>query len=169
MGKQRRSPAEKKLADEILSQVKAGGDEVKFKAAQRYTNAAMKSERFEFSRLRSAHDGLPIRYFRTPGESLTGFLGPPAQEIWKGSTYPLVLDDGRVIRLPGNRRLKLAIEKADCLYQRITITYVGKLFTRFGGHYEKVYRIDAAPFSGEKTTAAGAEAVARAMASAGEK
>jgi hypothetical protein len=107
--------------------------------------AATNNPRFEFSRSKSAVDGLPIHYFRVAGESVVGILCPPDQEIWKGVTYKLVQDDDTIVRLPGNRRLTKAIEKADALYCRVKITYLGKLNTKFGGHYEKVYTIEQAP------------------------
>jgi len=120
-------------------------DPAKLKKVAKYTDAAEKNPRFEFSRGKSAVDGLPIHYFRTPGEFVVGVLCAPDQELWKGVTYRLVQDDDTIIRLPGNRRLTKAIEKADALYTRVKITYVGKLNTKWGGHYEKVYRIEDAP------------------------
>ncbi len=170
MGVLRRSPAEKKLAEEITAQAKTKRpDPAKFARAKRYAEEATRSQRFEYNRLQSTHDGLPIHYFHDVGESVVGILGEPSQEMWKGWTYPLVQDDGRVIRLPGNRRLLKAIDKADAIGQRVKITYKGKLFTRYGGHYEKVYLLELAPLAQEPMTPAGRELLQAAAAEARAK
>jgi hypothetical protein len=137
-------------AAESVAQIKAKAatrkpDANRFRRAARYADAAMQSDRYELSRSKSSVDGLKIHYFRVEGESVTGILAEPERELWKGVTYRLVQDDGTVVRLPGNKRLTKAIEKADAIYQRVKITYHGKLYTRFGGHYEKVYTLEAAP------------------------
>ncbi len=56
-------------------------------------------------------------------------------------TYPVKLDDGRVVRIVGHRRLRQLIDAGDYLGRRIILTYEGKLLTRWGGHYEKLYTI----------------------------
>jgi hypothetical protein len=142
----KREPRKTETAEEILAKAaQRKPDPEKFARVQERADAAIQSDRFEFSRSKSCVDGLLIHYFRTVGESVTGVLAAPESELWKGVTYKLVQDDGVVVRLPGNRRLNKAIKTADCLYQRVTITYLGKLYTRFGGHYEKVYTVVPAP------------------------
>lgn len=139
---QRRTKAEIELAGKIstLAATKKP-DPHKAAKAKRLSEAAKKSPRFEYNRGFSAVDQLPIYYFHRRGESLTGTLGEPDQEMWRGSTYPLLLDDGRVIRLPGNRMLHKAIQAGDYVGQKVTITYDGKLYYRYGGHYQKTYTI----------------------------
>lgn len=149
---QRRSSAEKKLADALLAKaVQRKADPDKFSRAARLTRAAVKSPRHEYNRFFSCVDQLPIHYFHAVGESLTGILGEPDQEMWRGSTYPLLLDDGRVVRLPGNRMLHKLIDAADCIGQRVTITYKGKLYYRYGGHYQKVFSLEPAPLDAAMT------------------
>lgn len=140
-------------------------DPAKLKKVAKYSDAAEANPRFEFSRGKSAVDGLPIHYFRVPGDYVVGVLCPPDQELWKGVTYKLVQDDDTIVRLPGNRRLTKAIEKADALYTRVKITYLGKLHTKWGGHYEKVYRVEEAP-KDRVASVAGRELIARAAAEA---
>lgn len=135
----------------------------KFTRANRRTDAAKKSDRFEWNRSKSTIDGITIHYFRVRGESVTGILCAPQFELWKGVTYKLVLDDDTILRLPGNRQLNKLIKDADCLYQRVTITYEGKLW-RQSHHYEKVYTLSPAPLSNEPMTAAGKSVLARAVA-----
>lgn len=137
----------------------------KFQRANRRTDAAKKSDRFEWNRSKSTIDAIPIHYFRVRGESVTGILCAPQFERWKGVTYKLVLDDDTVIRLPGNRQLNKLIDAADCLYQRVTITYEGKIW-RASHHYEKVYTLSPAPLSGESATPAGRALIAQAAADA---
>jgi hypothetical protein len=137
----------------------------KFTRANRRTDAAKKSDRFEWNRSKSTIDGITIHYFRVRGETVTGILCAPQFELWKGVTYKLVLDDDTVIRLPGNRQLNKLISDADCLYQRVTITYEGKIW-RQSHHYEKVYTLSPAPFGGESATAAGRALIAQAAADA---
>jgi hypothetical protein len=164
----KRVPKETETADEILAKATTRKpNPEKFARVQEHVDAAVASDRFEFSRTKSCVDGLPIHYFRTVGESVTGVLASPESELWKGVTYKLVQDDGAVIRLPGNRRLNKAIKTADCLYQRVTITYLGKLYTRFGGHYEKVYTIVPAPLVDSR--AGMSSAAAKAFAAAAKK
>jgi len=146
--KRRRSAGEKALADAILDKSrKKTPNKEKFKLAANYTENAEKADRFELNYGKSSIDGRPIHHFYKIGESLVGVIGEAQGETYGPSSFPFVLDDGTVIRVPGNRRLAIAIRKADCLYQRIRITYKGKLHAKTGGHYEKVYLVEAAPIS----------------------
>lgn len=140
----------------------------KFRRANRRTEAAKKSDRYEWNRSKSTVDGRIIHYFRVRGESVTGILCPPECELWKGVTYKMSLDDDTMIRLPGNRQLNKLIKDADCLYQRVTITYEGKIW-RASHHYEKVYTLSPAPLNAElmlTATAAGSAVLGQAMAEA---
>ena len=174
--KQRRSPAEIELAGKLQERSKKRTpDNAKFDKAKRYAEASVKSPRFEENFGQSSIDHLPVHYFRAKGEYVVGIIGEAQGESYGPSTYPFQVDiingqaiDGdRVIRLPGNRRLARAIVKADCLYQRIKITYLGKLFAKAGGHYEKVYRIEAAPLSKEPMTPEGQRVLVEAAREAG--
>jgi hypothetical protein len=147
MAKAKKEPKANK--PETVAQIRAKAakirpDPAKFARAQRRSDAAQRSERFEWNRSKSTVDGILIHYFRIRGESITGILCAPDYESFKGLTYKLLLDDDTITRLPGNRQLNRVIKDADCLYQRVTITYLGKrwLTTR---HYEKVYAISQAP------------------------
>jgi hypothetical protein len=141
--KGRRSPAEKTLADGILAKAaKYTPDPAAFASAKAYAEVTQKSKRFE-QQNRTA-GGLLIQRFRKPGEQITGVLGECNGTTGLGeSTYPIVQDDGSVVCVPGNRRLVRAFRKAKCKFQRIRITYQGKLYTG-NGRYEKVYLVESA-------------------------
>ncbi len=173
--KTRRSAAEVALADRLTEQAKKRTPNAeKFRQAKRYADAAEKSPRHEQNFGKSSIDGLPIHHFHRIGEYVIGTVGECQGETHGPSSFPFQVDviDGepvegnRVIRLPGNRRLQIAIRKADCLYQRITVTYKGKLHAKTGGHYEKVYLVEAAPLSKEPMTKAGKDLLAKAAAEA---
>ncbi len=143
--KSRRSSAEKAIAETIQAEsAKAKPDPRAFARAGKYADKACQSKRFDSLNRRRTGDGLLIKRFRIPGDSVVGTLGEARSE-WQGeSTIPFVLDDGRVIALPGNRRLQKAIEKAKATFLRVRIIYLSKLRTN-AGHYEKVYRVELAP------------------------
>lgn len=168
MSKAKKTP-ENKL--ETVEQIRAKAaaatpDPAKFKRAMRHTEAALVADGYEWNRSKSTVDGLPIHYFRVRGEALTGILGAADYELWKGHTYRLILDDGTVVRLPGNRQLNKLIKASECVYQRITITYLGKLY-RHSHHYEKVYSIVPAPNEG--VGRAGRKLIQQAAAEAAAK
>lgn len=174
--KERRSPAEVSLADAILDKSKKRTpNQEKFRQAQKYADTASRAARFEENYGKSSIDQLPIHHFHRRGEYVIGTIGESQGETHGPSSFPFQVDvingvaiDGkRVIRLPGNRRLVIAIRKADCLYQRVRITYLGKLHQKTGGHYEKVYWVESAPLSKEPTTPAGRQELSKAMAEAG--
>ena len=143
--KTRRSSAEKALAQHILA--RADGktpDTEAFAVAKRYGQKAMKNSAFAYRR-RSRIDGLMVHRFRKEGESVVGTVGDQTRrEWWAETTIPFVLDSGRIMLLPGNRRLIGAIKKAKAWNLRVKITYVGKLRTS-GGHFEKVYMVESKP------------------------
>jgi len=143
MGEQRRSTKEKELSDHIqdVSKSRTAHNKEAAARAEKYARAAMGSKRFESIRNKSKIDGLHIHRFRQSGETVEGILGEKRSEWWGESTIPLVLDSGRIILLPGNKRLLKSIKKADATFRRCKITYTGKLFTGLG-HYEKVYLVE---------------------------
>lgn len=147
--KRRRSSAEKALAEKIVAEsTKHAPDPHAFAAAKRYTDASVASRRFD-SHNRTP-EGLEIHRFRRPDEQITGVLGEcNGQTGWGESSYPIVQDDGSIICVPGNRRLVKAFRKAKATYQRITITYLGKLYNTYG-HYEKVFRVELTPLGKEE-------------------
>jgi len=172
---QRRSAAEVALADRLTEQAKKRTPSAeKFRRAKQYADAAEKSPRHEQNFGKSSIDGLPIHHFHQIGEYVIGTIGECQGETHGPSSYPFLVDniDGQeitgkpVIRLPGNRRLQMAIRKADCLYQRIKVTYKGKLHAKTGGHYEKVYLVEPAPLGKEPMTKAGQDLLSKAAAEA---
>jgi hypothetical protein len=146
----RRSAAETKTARGILAAAKQAppASKAKFLAAKRYADAAVSSQRHESHYSHSSVDQTPIKYFYQTGDSIVGVLGECQAEAYQASSYPLLLDSGRICRVPGNRRLRLAIQKADAIGQRVRITYQGKLYKK-AGHYEKCYTIELAPLDKE--------------------
>ena len=148
--------------EDILAKAKSNKyDMLAFARGARRSLAAVRSERFEWNRSKSTIDGRPIHYFRTRGESLTGVLGAAEFELWKGVSYKLILDDGSVVRLPGNRQLNKLIRDAKCVYLRVRVEYLGKRYLT-SRHYEKCYAIHPAPLKDESIldTKAGREALA---------
>ena len=121
----------------------------KFKAAADLT--AKYTEAQDFNWDRKAPDGVAVYYFHRIGETLTGVLGQPQRcSIMRGVRVddehltPLVLDDDTLVYLPNNKHLRRVIKKADCQFQRVSITYEGKKPTAHG-HYVKIYSVVPAP------------------------
>jgi hypothetical protein len=143
----RRSSAERQLATKI-DNLAAGkvGDPATFAQAELMTAAAVRSHRFEQDRSYHPGNGLPTYHFHDVGESLTGILGE-AETVheWRAAYYPVKLDDGRVLYIPGNRRLVKLIKTTHAIGLRVKITYLGK-FKKYGPSYEKVYSIKLVPF-----------------------
>lgn len=164
---ERRTPAEKRLAEELQARaVRQKPDPEKFRAAARLTKAAMRSPLHEYNRDFSVIDQLPIKRFYDRGDTVVGILGEPGTEMYFGQSYPLALDDGRVIRLPGNAMLHKLIKKTDAIGKHVRITYEGKKYYRYGqSHYMKTYSIEEVPLT-PKQIAEGS-ALAKAMADAG--
>jgi len=170
-GEQRERPTEKQIVKQIREHAeRTGPDPVKFAAGVRYSQASKRSRRFNYDR-RTA-DGAIIHYFHTPGEYLIGVLGESQKaQIPRGTSasfeylFPLVLDDDSLVYLPNNKRLRKVIDLAKCLFQRIKITYEGKIATSHG-HYEKVYTVEPAPLGKEGVGAAGRTILSKAMAEA---
>lgn len=131
--------------EEILAAAKkAKYDMLAFARGARRSLAAVRSSRHEWNRSKSTIDGLPMHYFRTPGETVTGIVGPAEFELWKGLSYRFILDDGSVGRLPGNRQLNKLIKDTKCQYLRVRIEYLGKEWLT-SRHYQKTYAIHPAP------------------------
>jgi hypothetical protein len=176
---QRRSGHEKALAEHLTEQAKKKVPNAeKFRQAKMYARQATRSQTFEDNYGKSSIDGLPIHHFYQKGEFVIGIIGESQGEIHGPSSYPFQIDllhsppnhivfsPPRIIRLPGNRRLAAAIRKADCLYQRIKVTYLGKKYQKLGGWYEKVYLVESAPLDKEPMTQEGRELLAKAAAEA---
>jgi hypothetical protein len=165
VSKSRRRPAEKALADTILAESKKHAPDLEAAAqAKRYVDATMASRRFD-SHNRTP-EGFTIHRFHREEETLTGVLGEcNGQSGYGESTYPIVQDDGSVICVPGNRRLVRAFRKGKFTFQRIRITYKGKLRTA-GGHHEKVFLVEPAPLGKDGVGPAGRDLIARAAADA---
>jgi len=144
---------------------KSKPDKAKFRRAMEHSEKCVQAGSFEWNRSKSTVDGLEIHYFRIRGESITGILCPGESELWAGTTYRIVLDDDTILRIPGNRQLKRIIKAADCVYQRVTITYLGKRWLA-SRHYEKTYQLDAAPLGKAGVGKAGREILAKTAAEA---
>ena len=70
-----------------------------------------------------------------------------------------------VVCVPGNRRLVKAFRTSKAFFQRITITYLGKL-NKSHSHYEKVYSVELSPPDKEGVGKVGREILAKASADA---
>lgn len=139
-------------------------DPKKFDRAARYTLVRTQRRSFDWQRGFSSVDAVKIVRLRKEGEQITGILGESQPELWGEATYPLLLDDGTLVRLPANFLLRKVIKLADCIHQRVTITYLGKDFSSpIGGHYKKVFRVDPAPLGKDGVGPKGAEILSQAM------
>jgi hypothetical protein len=144
------TPLEADLAKTILDLAKKKKpDKAKFAKARKQTAAQMEDPLYEYNRFYSLIDQLPIHYFHEYDQQVTGIVGEPGGDVWGGHTYPLVRDDGRVIRLPANRDLVSKIKQASAVGIHVTITYKGKQYYRKGGHYQKLYDLEVAPLPKE--------------------
>jgi len=163
--KSKPSTAERQLAAKIRAESsKHSADPEAFDKAKRYAEATVANERFETHN--RTPDGFTIHRFWRQGEQLTGMLGQcNGQNGYGESTYPIVLDDGSVVCVPGNRRLVKAFRTSKAFFHRITITYLGKL-NQSHSHYEKVYSVELSPLDKEGVGKVGREILAKAVAEA---
>jgi hypothetical protein len=141
-----------------------------FKAAADHTEKYTKAKDFNWDR--KAPDGVAVYYFHRIGETLTGVLGQSQRcSMLRGvrmdyeHLHPLVLDDDQLVYLPNNKHLRECIKKANCLFQRVTITYLGKKPTAHG-HYVKVYSVEPAPLGKDGVGKDGHRVLAQAAAEA---
>lgn len=167
-GKPRRTRPE---AADVKAAILAGHAKKKanpnaFKRAARYTLVRTQRRSFEWQRGFSSIDGTPIRRLNKIGDTLTGIIGEPGTEVWSEGTYPILLDDRTLVRLPANQLLRKAVKLADCLHLRVTITYLGKDYSQPGGHYRKVFKVDPAPLGKDGVGPDGAAILQKAMAEA---
>lgn len=139
----RRTPAEKRTADEI-DKLKPKIDLAAERKATRLVAAAKRSSRYEFNRGYSSVDEAPIRYFYHKGESITGILGSAQPEQFMECTFPVKQEDGRIVRIVAHRRLRQIVDVGKYVGRNVTIVYQGRLLTRWGGHNEKLYEVHAA-------------------------
>jgi len=158
---------------EVIAGIRATAAEVrpdpkKFKAAGKHTEKLTSSKDFNWDR--KAPDGVAVHYFHTIGESLTGVIGQSQRaSFMRGKRVdfehliPIVLDDDALLYLPNNKHLREIIKKADCWFQRVTVTYLGKKPTSHG-HYIKVYSVEPAPLGKDGVGKAGRRVVAQAAA-----
>jgi hypothetical protein len=139
----RRTPAEKRTADEI-DKLKPVVDLIAERQAARLVAAAKRSSRYEFNRGYSSIDEAPIRYFYHKDESITGIIGPAQPETFMECTFPIKGEDGRITRIVAHRRLRQVVEMGKYIGRNVTIVYKGRLLTKWGGHCEKLYEVHAA-------------------------
>jgi len=160
-------PSAAETKAEILAKAKtAKADPARFKRASRYSLAATRDIRFEWQRGFSSIDGSQIRRLNKIGDTIVGTLGEVQNEVWMEGTYPLVLDDGTMVRIPANAILRKAVKIAEAVYQHVRITYLGKLYTSPGGHYKKVFTVELVPLGKDGVGVEGRPIIERAMAEA---
>ena len=142
----------------IVSAILAGHDSLKisqataekgFAAAAELTKKAQANKHFNYHL--TAADGVPVRYFHHIGESITGIIGASQRAVMNRGVVtnheylvPIVDDDGQLFYLPNNKHLRELLKAACCWFQRVTITYRGKIRTN-NGHHRKVYEVTPAP------------------------
>jgi len=63
--------------------------------------------------------------FRWPGDEIEGTLGQPMMHIRRNTSYPIVLDDGSVRQIFGNKIDHQIIRDNELIGQRVNIRYIG--------------------------------------------
>lgn len=162
--KGKKPPAAETPAEIRAKAARQKPDPTAFAKAARYAANAKASKRFA-GRLVTP-EGYAIFRFRKEGDTLTGIVGECNGQMGYGaSTYIVVLDDGSCVAIIGHRRLVKALHLAKCKYQRVTITFEGKIYNSFR-HYEMVYTVTPAPLQDAPMTAAGRKLIEQAAAEA---
>lgn len=90
--------------------------------------------------------GAEFFIFREKGEAIEGvIIGRAIANVRRNSSYPIQLDDGRVVEVFANKTLHRQLK--ECLFQRIRIVYIGREHTSWG-HAKKIYRVYKIPHGG---------------------
>jgi hypothetical protein len=95
--------------------------------------------------------GNRLVFFRRPGDTIEGVLGPPIRNYHSQSTYPLQLESGETVEVPGNQHLARVIKKHKLIGEFVRIKFEGKMITG-GGHYRKIYHVAKMEQRGEALT-----------------
>ena len=86
--------------------------------------------------------GTEFFIFRCKGDFLEGKIcGHAIQNIRRSSSFPIKLDDGRVVEIFAGRLLHRIIMKNELVFSRVRIVYIGRQHTNFAGHQRKIYRV----------------------------
>ena len=86
--------------------------------------------------------GIEFFIFRQQGDSIEGTIcGHAITNFRRSSSYPIKLDDGRIVEIFGNKLLHRIIERGELIFSRVRIQYIGREYTNFGGHARKIYRV----------------------------
>lgn len=146
----RKKPSTVSLKKKLAAEIRGLADVKKAKPdltkAKNHVARIKKKKTFGSRLSKSSVDGIEIVRLKKPGDSITGIIGRPSEEMYQGSTYPIVLDGGEVVRIVGNKSLSTQIRYVDGLFQRCRITYEGPDFMKGGqnwknGRYRKIYSV----------------------------
>lgn len=78
--------------------------------------------------------------FRRRGDSIRGILGHPIENYQRNTSYPLTLENGRIVEIFGNKLLHRLIQRHELIGSRVRIVYIGRQFIG-QGHARKIYRV----------------------------
>jgi hypothetical protein len=80
--------------------------------------------------------------FKQIGDETSGqIIGHAITNIRRNSSYPLKLNDGRVIEFFANKQLHGIIRDFELVRSHVRIVYIGRNYQSWGGHAAKVYRV----------------------------
>ena len=86
--------------------------------------------------------GAEFFIFKRKSDSIEGQIcGHAIQNIRRSASFPIKLEDGRVVEIFANKLLHRIITKNDLVFSRVRITYIGRQHTGYGGHWRKIYRV----------------------------
>ena len=88
--------------------------------------------------------------FHEKGDQLVGVvIGRAISNVRRNSSYPIRLDDGRVVEVFANKTLHKQLK--DCLHQRVRIVYIGREQLAWG-HAKKIFRVYKQPHGSDSMT-----------------
>ena len=86
--------------------------------------------------------GVEFFIFRKIGDEITGhIIGHAISNIQRNSSYPLKLEDGKVIEFFANKQLHGIIRDYELIQAKVRIVYIGRNHNAWAGHAAKVYRV----------------------------
>jgi len=94
-----------------------------------------------FEPFERGRDGAEIFRFKRRGDELVGTLGRPITNLQNPTSYPIKLDDGKIVEFFGSRLLHKIIRDGELIGARIRIVFIGWQHTGYQSHKRKVYRV----------------------------
>lgn len=79
--------------------------------------------------------------FKYQGDEIEGILGPPIANPQKNTSYPILLDDGTIKEIFGNKLLHVTINDNELIGARVRVVYVGRQHIPGYGRERKIYEV----------------------------